>query len=254
MSGWFDETIVSPGRLPLFCFFACLIAGFVGIRLSTRMIRAGVRWWPGNITPGGLHIHHVVFGVVLMLLGGVTGLAVPAGAGGLRAVAAGVFGLGSALVLDEFALILRLEDVYWSREGRASIDAVFVAAAITGLLVIGVRPAGLDDVLEATTEDSGAQWAFAVALVGLNLALAVVTVLKGKYLTGLLGLFFPLLLVVGAVRLGRPDSPWSRWRYRRPGDRPARRLARSIARERIRRPLARAGVWLTELVAGRPDP
>jgi hypothetical protein len=255
VADWFQHDIVATGRLPLFCFFTAMIVGFVSIRFSTRMIRAGVRWWPGNVTPGGLHIHHAVFGVVLMLLGGVVGLAVPINLTGWRAVAAAVFGVGAALVLDEFALILRLQDVYWSQEGRASIDAVFVAFAITGLLVTGVRPETVDDFVQASTDGSAAEWILGIAVATVNVGLAAIALLKGKLWTGLLGLFFPLLLLVGAARLSRPNAPWARWRYRRPGAKPARKLARAQRREqRIRQPVARAGIWLTDLIAGRPDP
>ena len=47
-----------------------MLLSFGFIRFSTRMIRAEVSWWPGNVSPGGLHIHHLVFGIVLMMLAG----------------------------------------------------------------------------------------------------------------------------------------------------------------------------------------
>src|SRR5450432_940404 len=100
MSSWFSTNIVQSGRLPLFCFFCAFVAGFGLIRLSVRLIRAEVRWWFGNVTPGDLHVHHMVFGVVLMVVGGVGELAVPTDPVGWRATAAAVFGLGTALVLD----------------------------------------------------------------------------------------------------------------------------------------------------------
>ncbi|HEY0496249.1 MAG TPA: hypothetical protein VGD48_10910, partial [Kutzneria sp.] len=53
-----------PGHERLLWFFLGLVIAFVLIRISVRMIRAKVRWWPGNVAPGGTHIHHVVFGVV----------------------------------------------------------------------------------------------------------------------------------------------------------------------------------------------
>ena len=80
MSGWFAAQIVHTGRLPLFCFFVAFVAfvaSFSFTRLSVRLIRAEVRWWPGNFTPGDLHVHHMVFGVVFMVFGGVAELAVP---------------------------------------------------------------------------------------------------------------------------------------------------------------------------------
>jgi hypothetical protein len=253
---WFHRTIVETGRLPLFCFFAGMIVGFAFIRFSVRMIRAQVRWWPGNVTPGGTHIHHVVFGVVFMLIGGVAGLAIPGNLSGWRSVAAGLFGIGAALVLDEFALILHLDDVYWSEKGRTSIDAVFVAVAFSGLLLLGVRPIGIDDFLVARDEETPGTVAWVVGGIGaaVNLALAGITLLKGKIWTGLIGLWVPVLIVVGAIRLARPHSPWARWRYGRPSRRAQRKLARATHRERrVRRPLIAAKVWFQDLIAGRPD-
>ncbi|GAA4455132.1 hypothetical protein [Phytohabitans houttuyneae] len=254
MGDWFRHTIVDTGRLPLFCFFAAMVLGFVSIRFSTRMIRAGVRWWPGNVTPGGLHIHHAVFGIGFMLLGGIVGFSLAPDLAGWRAVAAAVFGLGAALVLDEFALILRLQDVYWSQEGRESVTAVFAACAVTGLLVLGVFPENLTDLIKADDEGGIAGWVAGIALALLNLGLAVVTVLKGKLWTGLIGLFFPILLYAGAIRLARPKAPWARWFYHRPGERWARRLARAQRREkRFHQPVARLGDRLSEIIAGRPS-
>jgi hypothetical protein len=84
--------------------------------------------------------------------------------------------------------------------------------------------------------------------------LAAVTVLKGKVWTGLLGMFLPVLLLVGAVRLARPGSPWARWRYRPERRRGARKLVRARRREsRLREPVVRAKVWLQDLIAGAPD-
>src|ERR1700742_4169290 len=103
MNGWFQESVLAAGKLRLFCFFVAFIATFLFIRFSVRMIRAQVRWWPGNVTPGGTHVHHVVFGVVLMLVGGVAGLSISDDVVSWRAMVAGLFGIGSALVLDEFA-------------------------------------------------------------------------------------------------------------------------------------------------------
>jgi hypothetical protein len=253
---WFQRTIVETGRLPLFCFFVGMIIGFAFIRFSVRMIRAQVRWWPGNVTPGGTHIHHVVFGVVFMLIGGVAGLAIPDNLTGWRSVAAGFFGIGAALVLDEFALILHLDDVYWSEKGRTSIDAMFVAIAFSGLLVLGVRPIGIDDFLVARNDGTGATAAWVVGGIGaaLNLALAAITLIKGKIWTGLVGLWVPVLIVVGSIRLARPHSPWARWRYAKPSRRAERKLARAVERERrVRRPMIAAKVWFQDLIAGRPD-
>ena len=252
MAGWFHRTVVETGRLPLFCFFAGFLVAFLFIRFSVRMIRAEVRWWPGNVSSGGTHIHHVVFGVVFMLVGGVGGLAITSDLLGWRSAAAALFGIGSALVLDEFALILHLQDVYWSREGRTSVDAVFVAVALCGLMLAGVRPVFVDDVLTARQDDpSGFAWIGGVVAIAIDLTLVAITVFKGKTWTGLIGLFVPILLLFGAIRLARPASPWARWRYRPDRRRGARKLARAQRREdRYRRPVVRAKIRIQELIAG----
>jgi hypothetical protein len=249
---WFIRHISESGRLPLFVFFISLIAGFIFIRISVRMIRAKVRWWPGfNITSGGTHIHHVVLGITLMLGGGLAAI-VAKGTGDVPAVAAGVFGLGSALVLDEFALILHLRDVYWAEEGRLSVEAVFVAIAVTGLLLLGLRPATLGDdvILDRAGSSATAGHALVIGYVLINLVLSTTTLLKGKIWTGLAGLFLPLLLLIGAIRLAVPRSPWARWRY--PNG--SRKLARAMRRDaRLHRPARSIRVWFQDLVAGRPE-
>ncbi|WP_219463447.1 hypothetical protein [Nonomuraea rhizosphaerae] len=240
MENWFQGSIVATGRLPLFCFFVALIGAFVATRVNVRLIRAKIGWFR-NVNVGEMHIHHVVFGVVLMLVGGVTGLIVSAASQVPYAVAAGVFGVGSALVLDEFALILHLHDVYWEEEGRTSVDAVFIAVAVTGLLLIGLRP---------LTFDFGTPLAPG-ALIVANLALAVVTLLKGKIWTGMAGLFVPPLLLVGAVRLARPGSPWAHWFFVGGS---SRKMATATHREeRWRRPVIKAKIAFQEFVSGRHD-
>ncbi len=251
MSGWFTGQVVHTGRLPLFCFFVAFVASFICIRLSVRLIRAQVRWWPGNFRAGSVHVHHMVFGVVLMGVGGIAELAAPLNSLAWRSAPAAVFGVGMALVLDEFALILHLRDVYWSNEGRLSIDAVFVAAGVTALLLIGASPGGVSGVDEYhyLPVGRGAVMTIIAAVVVL-FVLAGITLLKGKIWTGLLGLFVPPVFIIGAIRLGRPDSPWARWRYR---DRPAK-LARARRREQhLRQPVIQAKSWVQDLLAGRPD-
>jgi hypothetical protein len=251
MSSWFSTNIVQTGRLPLFCFFCAFVAGFGFIRLSVRLIRAQVRWWPGNVTPGDLHVHHMVFGVVFMLVGGVTGIVAPGGSLNWRVGAAALFGLGAALVLDEFALILHLRDVYWTHEGRLSVDAVFTAAGVTALLIIGASPIGVRNVADYhhMPGDPPAV-ATGVATVAVLFVLAVVTLLKGKPWTALIGVVIPVALFVGAVRLGRPGSPWARWRYlARP-----RKLAVAERREqRWRQPVNRLKNRLQDLLTGSHD-
>jgi len=247
MTHWFSTTIIDTGRLPLFAMMVAFTLAFAFIRISTRLIRAEVSWWPGNVAPGGLHIHHVVFGLVMMLASGLGFVALanyetPVA----NCILAAVFGVGSALVLDEFALVLHLRDVYWSEEGRASVDAVFVAFAISVLFVLGVHPLGL---AEGDLERGGAAVLAAdIGFLILQYALAFVTLVKGKVWTGLVGLFFPPLLMVGAIRLGRPQSPWARWRYR---DRPTKQISAQRRESRYRMPVTHAKIRVQEILAGR---
>jgi len=248
VSAWFSAQVVQTGRLPLFCFFVAFVCGFLGIRVSVRLIRARVRWWPGNLTAGSLHVHHMVFGVVLTAAGGIAGLAAPVHSLAWRSAAAATFGLGMALVFDEFALILHLRDVYWANEGRLSVDAVFVAAGVTALLVIGVSPVGVQSVAFGQHIPGGR--AALIVTLAAGFVLAVITLLKGKPWTALLGLFVPAVLVIGALRLARPGSVWARWRYR---DRPGR-LARAMRREqRLGAPMTRAKNRVQDLLTGLPD-
>jgi hypothetical protein len=108
---------------------------FAVVRILTHAIRAG-RGPFQNITMGGRHIHHLVWGILLLLFVGYCWLWRPKGherTFGL--ILAALYGIGAALTLDEFALWLNLRDVYWEREGRASIDAVLLFG---GLLAIGI--------------------------------------------------------------------------------------------------------------------
>jgi hypothetical protein len=252
MSGWFDAQILHTGRLPLFCFFVAFVVSFGFIRLSARLIRAKVRWWPGNVVAGDVHVHHMVFGVVLMTIGGVAELAAPLGSLGWRAGAAGLFGLGTALVLDEFALILHVRDVYWSNEGRISIDAVFVAAGVTALLLLGITPVGVKNVADYQRLLPGTPGAVATlhVAVAVLFVLASVTLLKGKIWTGLVGLFVPPLFIVGAIRLARPGSPWARWRYR---DRPGKQAKAERREQHLREPVIRLKIRVQDKMTGPHD-
>src|SRR5207248_8918909 len=99
-----------------------------------------VPWWPGSVvTEGGLHLHHLVWGIVLMLGCGFLGFVTDLGSPGRELLAAG-FGVGAGFTLDEFALWIHLRDVYWAEEGRSSFTAVIVALVLGGLILLGVAP------------------------------------------------------------------------------------------------------------------
>jgi heme/copper-type cytochrome/quinol oxidase subunit 4 len=249
----FDTT----GRLPLLCCLIAFILTFFVTRTIVRYIRrlsesdAPRKWWqPRNIGHGSTHIHHAVIGVVLVMISGVTmvTLAVDGGVPEFT-VAAIFFGIGAALVLDEFALILHLSDVYWAEDGRTSVDAVFAAVAVAGLLILGFNPLSFFDVGIWRVDHSLAVRAGVIAVALLTLALAVVVLLKGKVWTGLVGMFITPLLFVGAIRLSRPHAPWARWRY---SNRP-RKMHRALERERwLRRPIIQAKLWLQDAISGMP--
>lgn len=117
------------GNEPPFLAAVAFLLTFLLIRLLTHQIRAGEVG--KDVVIGTLHIHHMIPGLALVLASGLLDLAAvwPS----QRALA---FGIGTALVLDEFALILNLADVYWAPQGRESIDAVVVFAA--ALIVVGL--------------------------------------------------------------------------------------------------------------------
>ena len=107
---------------------------FVLVRIITHLIHLGIGPFR-DIEPGGFHLHHLVWGILLLLLVGYLWLAeVGSGAAGASVWASRLtstfFGVGAALTLDELALWLTLEDVYWSKQGRLSIDAVVLFGAL----------------------------------------------------------------------------------------------------------------------------
>lgn len=249
--------VVADGRVPLlWCLIAFILTFFV-TRTIVRYIRKNAdndaprKWWqPRNIGHGGTHIHHAVFGVILVLLSGVTMVTLAVDGGVPEFTAAAIaFGIGAALVLDEYALILHLQDVYWAEDGRSSVDAVFAAIAVSGLLVLGFNPLAFFDIGIWRDDHSFVARATVVLMALLTLALAVIVLFKGKVWTGLVGMFITPLLVIGAIRLSRPHAPWARWRYH---DRP-RKMHRALERERyMRRPVVQAKLWLQDLIAGEP--
>lgn len=188
---------------------------FLATRAITRAIRAG-RGPFHDVSLGGTHVHHQVYGIFLLLVSGMAEFTYRPAAPWVQVLAV-LFGVGAALTLDEFALWLRLEDVYWSREGRSSVDAVLVALVVGGLLLAGANP--------FDAEVGQGEAVVALTVVG-NLCAALVAILKGRPVLGVIGVFVPVLALIAAVRLARPGSPWAR-RWYPPG---SQRLARSRER------------------------
>jgi hypothetical protein len=212
------------------------LLSFLFIRTSARLTRS-VSWWPGGVESGGVHLHHLVWGICLMMFCGFLAFAGPLGAPWWHIDAIG-FGIGMGLTLDEFALWVRLQDVYWSEEGRLSLDAVVVAASFAALVVLGTQPFGL----HSTGSIVGTAGTVTVVL-----GLSVTCFLKGRIFMGVFGVFIPVIALVGAVRLAHPTSPWARWRYSES------RLERARARFDPNRRLGRLEREIEDVVAGAPS-
>jgi hypothetical protein len=215
------------GQRSGFILLGAFLGAFLFIRTSARMIRSPrFTWWPGSVkTKSGLHLHHLVWGICLIIASGFLNFVLKPGSP-LSEVLAVAFGIGAGLTLDEFALWVRLEDVYWSQEGRISLDAVVVAALLGGMVVLGLAPFDLNN-------QQGSIGSLVVAIL-IGILLSALAILKGKPLLGLVGIFLPPASLVGAVRLASPTSPWARRRYR-PDSRKMRESDERFARVRRRR-------------------
>jgi len=228
----------------LFLVLVGFILSFAFIRMSTRLMRSPkVPWWPGGmVSDSGVHLHHLVFGIVTMMI---------AGAGGFLAfghtpwteICAFAFGIGAGLTIDEFALWVYLDDVYWAEEGRSSIDATVIAAAGMMLVLLGFTPLTIEDGSIGTILGS-----FLSALV--VFALVAICFLKGRVLHGSVGFFVFPIAVYGACRLGKPDSSWARPRY---GERRPKKQARSEARFPPDRRTDRFKNAFRDVVGGKPS-
>ncbi len=111
--------------------------GAISARVITHMIRRGIGPFH-NLTRNGHHLHHLVFGITGLIGTGYLWLVIADDADQQRAIhraTSFAYGVGSALTLDEFALWLDLEDVYWTEQGKVSVQALMIFG---GLLSIGV--------------------------------------------------------------------------------------------------------------------
>lgn len=121
-------------------FFLASVAFFVTfgvVRTITHMIRSGVGPFQ-NVTAGATHIHHLVWGILLLLAVGFIWLSESGvGSSWTASITAILYGIGAALTLDEFALWLNLRDVYWESAGRASVDAVLLFGSLLSAGVWG---------------------------------------------------------------------------------------------------------------------
>jgi hypothetical protein len=190
------------GREPLLLLLTASLLTFAVTRAYTRLARVH-RWRSGRV--GDVHLHHLVVGNVLVLVCGMLELAFQPRDIGVDILSVG-FGIGAAFVLDEWALTVHLRDVYWTPEGRHSIEVSIIWALLGFLLLTGISPFGIHDGTEGPR-------AIGFAIVALNIVLSVVTCLKGKLTLGLLSIFLPPVGVVAAWRLARPGSAWAQTFY-----------------------------------------
>jgi hypothetical protein len=244
--GWFfsdfwHDQLVSTGRQYLFLLFVGFIGSFGFIRLSARLMRSPrVPWWPGSVvSDGGVHLHHLVWGIGAMMVSGVISFALFS-TGFWYDVCAVFFGIGMGLTIDEFALWIHLDDVYWSREGRSSIDASVIAIAFMGVILVGGYSVTVD--LPAPFNVLGT----IVWVVG-TLVLCMICFLKQRVFHGAIGLILVPIALYGAVRLGKPNSPWAHHRY---GERHRHKQERAEHRFRPDRRTDRVKDRVRDLIGG----
>ena len=121
---------LGPGQRSALLSWLAFTGTFAGLRALTYSIRVGKGPF-GNISVGGEHLHHYLWGIGL--LSGVGAVAVRGEERHRRHPAVAVcYGAGLALIVDEFALLLDLRDVYWARQGRISIDLGVGGIALAG--------------------------------------------------------------------------------------------------------------------------
>ena len=220
---WSDiwEDIVRQERQYLFLVFVGFLASFCFIRLSTRLMRSPrVPWWPGSVvTEGGTHVHHMVFGIIIMMASACLSFAV-SNEGPWYSIWAVLFGIGMGLTIDEYALWLRLDDVYWSDEGRSSIDAALVVVALMALGLVAAVPVRI-------TDENRLEFIASIALTLVHVGWALVCFAKQRMAHGMVGFILTPIAIYGAVRLGKPKSPWARRFY---GKRNPKKQARAEQR------------------------
>jgi hypothetical protein len=240
----FWDQLVEHDEQGLFLVFAGFVLSFAFIRMSTRLMRSPkVPWWPGSVvSESGVHLHHLVFGIVTMMAAGTLGFA-SLGASPWTEICAFLFGVGAGLTIDEFALWVYLDDVYWAEEGRSSIDATVLAAGGMVLLLLGFTPFDFDTSSPAQVAGS----IFAALVVFGTVAICFA---KQRLIHGWIGFFFLPIAVYGASRLGKPGSAWARRRY---GERSPGKQKSAEARFPPDRRTERMKNALRDIIGGKPS-
>jgi hypothetical protein len=240
----FWNQLVERDEQGLFLVLAGFLLSFAFIRMSTRLMRSDrVPWWPGSVvSDGGVHLHHLVFGIVTMMIAGTLGF-VALGHSPYAEICAFLFGVGGGLTIDEFALWVYLDDVYWAEQGRSSIDATVIAAAGMLLLLLGFSPLSFD------TGSVGAVIGSVVAAAGV-FGVVAVCFAKQRILHGAIGFFVFPIAIYGAARIGKPGSPWARRWY---GKRRPEKQAKAERRFPPDRRTERFKNAFRDIVGGKPS-
>jgi len=240
----FWDRLVEHDEQGLFLVLAGFILSFAFIRMSTRLMRSPkVPWWPGSVvSDSGVHVHHLVFGIVTMMVAGTLGFATLGNSPWIE-ICAFAFGIGAGLTIDEFALWVYLDDVYWAEEGRSSIDATVIAAAGMVLLLLGFTPFSF-------YTGSPAEIILSTALALFVFGMVTICFLKQRLMHGWVGFFFLPVAIYGAWRLGKPASPWARKRY---GERDPGKQRRAEERFPPDRRTERFKEAFRDIVGGKPS-
>src|SRR5437667_1951832 len=136
----YKHYVYQPGREPLFFLLLAFLLTFAAARTYARLSRQR-GWRSGSLR--GVHLHHLVPGIVASLAAGTAIIAFRPGDDSMLLLST-LFGVGAALILDEFALVLHLDDVYWTEEGRSSIEATLIGFSFGVLCLLATAPLGSD--------------------------------------------------------------------------------------------------------------
>jgi hypothetical protein len=197
----YKHYIYASGREPIFFLLLAFLLAFTAVRTYTRVGRTR-GWRSGSLR--GVHLHHLVPGIVATLASATAIIAFRPGGGPMLLLSA-CFGAGAAFILDEFALLLHLEDVYWTEHGRSSIEATIMGFAFGVLCLLAATPIHSDPGRDAP------HWVVG-GLIAVNTSFALIAFLKGKTKLGAFGIFVPGIAAIAALRLAKPTSLWAhRW-------------------------------------------
>jgi hypothetical protein len=129
---------VSTRENAMFNLLTSFVGTFIAARVITHVLRDRARVGPfRNLRVRRRHIHHFVPGIVIAF--GAGAVAILSRDERFESKLAVPFGVGMGLTLDESALLLELEDVYWTREGLLSVQITLAVTALLASLALGLR-------------------------------------------------------------------------------------------------------------------